>query len=336
MNYRGSYKHLLRNSKSAIIAAIEIYNKPNFKYREECFVILLLNAWELLLKSILSKNKYSIFYKKKRNEPYKTLSWNDAFNKSANFFPSRIESFPISKNLDLLSTYRDNAVHFYNQRGFGVIIYALAQTNIINYKDLLFEIFGVDLANEINLSLLPLGTIAPINPIEYISATNKKTPPAIRQFLTELKLAVDETEKAKNDTGRLLTIFNLKLESIKKIEKADAVVGIKGTSGEGDEGPLAIIKTLDPNKSHPLKRKAIVEKIKSTNSEFSPYIFDVICWKYGIKSNPTYCWKAEGGELTKYSNEVISFMNKIEPNETGKILEEYRNHQRQKRTRKKE
>lgn len=28
-------------------AAIEIYNKPQIAYRDECFVILILNAWEL-------------------------------------------------------------------------------------------------------------------------------------------------------------------------------------------------------------------------------------------------------------------------------------------------
>ena len=54
MNYKGSYRHLLRNSKCALLAAIEIYNKPRIQYRDECFVILLLNAWELLLKAIIS------------------------------------------------------------------------------------------------------------------------------------------------------------------------------------------------------------------------------------------------------------------------------------------
>ena len=33
-----------------MISAIEIYNKPDFKYREETFAILAINSWELLLK----------------------------------------------------------------------------------------------------------------------------------------------------------------------------------------------------------------------------------------------------------------------------------------------
>ena len=42
---------LYRKAEAALISAIEAYNKPDFKYREETFSILALNAWELLLKA---------------------------------------------------------------------------------------------------------------------------------------------------------------------------------------------------------------------------------------------------------------------------------------------
>jgi Protein of unknown function (DUF3644) len=49
---------LVDKSLEACIAAIEIYNKPDFRYREEAFSILMLNAWELLLKArILKENR---------------------------------------------------------------------------------------------------------------------------------------------------------------------------------------------------------------------------------------------------------------------------------------
>lgn len=52
------YMALVDKSIQACIAAIEIYNKPEFRYREEAFSILMLNAWELLLKArILKENK---------------------------------------------------------------------------------------------------------------------------------------------------------------------------------------------------------------------------------------------------------------------------------------
>src|ERR1700712_4338566 len=42
---------LAAKSVQAAVAAIEIYNKPNFSYREEAFALLMSNAWELLLKA---------------------------------------------------------------------------------------------------------------------------------------------------------------------------------------------------------------------------------------------------------------------------------------------
>jgi len=44
-------KDLLEKSIQAVLSAIEIYNKPDFRYREETFAILMCNSWELLLKA---------------------------------------------------------------------------------------------------------------------------------------------------------------------------------------------------------------------------------------------------------------------------------------------
>ena len=50
--------YLLDKSVQVAISTIKIYNKPDFKYREESFSILMVNAWELLLKAkILKDNK---------------------------------------------------------------------------------------------------------------------------------------------------------------------------------------------------------------------------------------------------------------------------------------
>ena len=42
-------QELVDKSIAAMVSAIEVYNKPDFKYREETFSILAINAWELLL-----------------------------------------------------------------------------------------------------------------------------------------------------------------------------------------------------------------------------------------------------------------------------------------------
>jgi len=328
MYYRGSYRHLLKHSKSALLAAIEIYNKPRFEYRDECFVILLLNAWELALKALLSKNKQSIYYPKKRKQPYRTFSWTDAFEKSKAYLPKTLDVLAVGYNLELLANYRDNAVHFYNVLDFGVLIYALAQTSVVNLKDFFQKAFDDDIAAEVNWKLLPLGIEPPVDPIEYISRSdggNAKA--AVRQFISELAAATKEVSNAGQDTGRLLTVFEIKLESTKKIKRADAVVGVTGP--EAGVGPLAIIRRVDPNISHPLRQKDILKEVETLHGQrFTSHTFQAIAWKYDLKRQPQYCWQATGGLLTRYSQDVVALIKKLTKADLEATLTDYRSHQR--------
>jgi hypothetical protein len=47
MSRKARYYRLLEKSIQASLSAIEVYNKPDFKYREESFSILMVNAWEV-------------------------------------------------------------------------------------------------------------------------------------------------------------------------------------------------------------------------------------------------------------------------------------------------
>lgn len=330
MNYRGSHRKLLDNAKAAIVAAIEIYNKPSFLYRDECVVILLLNAWELMLKAMLSRSGQSIFYKKKRGQPYRTLSWQDALTRATKIFPKGIDVLPMQRNLELLGTYRDNAVHFYNASGFPVVMYSLAQTCIKNFRDVLEASFAQRLEEEINWQLLPLGISPPLDVISYISgkgSSSRKKTSAVHQFLAGLAEATEEIKKAGEDTGRLMTVFSVKLESVKKIGDADVTVGV----GKADSttGPLAIVKTQDPNISHPFRQKDIVDHIGTLHGKpFTPHIFQSIAWKHELKSKPQFCWKAKEGVLTKYSNDVVTYINRLTAADVEAAVSGYAQHLR--------
>jgi hypothetical protein len=61
MKINKTYQSLLDKSINSMLSAIEIYNKPDFKYREETFAILTINSWELLFKArILKLSKYNM------------------------------------------------------------------------------------------------------------------------------------------------------------------------------------------------------------------------------------------------------------------------------------
>jgi hypothetical protein len=301
-----------------------VYNKPTFSYRDECAVILLLNAWELLLKAILSKNGKSIFYPKKHKQPYRTLSLEHAYGKARAYFPAGVGSVALRHNLDLLGTYRDNAVHFYNDDDFAVVVHQLAQTSIKNFRDVVERIFGQKLEDEINWRLLPIGIEPPIDVVTYMKGTAAaRQTSAVRHFLKELLEATAEVTSAGEDRGRLMTIFNVKLESTKNIGDADVTVGI--AAGPAEDGPLVVVRTQDPNKSHPLRQKDIVEKIgKLHGRDFTSYVFQAIAWKHDLKNKPQYCWQATEGVLTRYSNDAVMFVKRLSAADVDAAITDYR------------
>lgn len=250
----------------------------------------------------------------------------DAFARAEKSFPKKIQALPLRGNLSLLSTYRDNAVHFYNEPGFGVLIYALSQTSIINFRDLLMEIFGKNLADDISWQLMPLGLEPPMDPITYISEDLKtsSTGSAVKQFISTLASNLKEVEDAGADTGRLMTVFNFSLQSVKKIENADLVVGVDGGKGASG-GPLVITKIKDPNTAYPLRQKEIVQQIGTLHGKpFTTHTFQSVCYKFGFKDDSTYCWKSVEGVLTKYSNEIIPRIKALTPQEITASLDAYR------------
>jgi hypothetical protein len=325
MNYSGSYTRLMRNAVGAMRAAIEIYNKPAFEYRTETCCVLLFNAWELLLKAIMSKNGQSIYEKKVRGKPYKTITWGEAFGGANKFFPKSVSARETSQNLELLSTYRNNTIHFYNEPDFSSVIHALAQTSIMNFSDLLKLIFAVDLGSELDMALLPLGNSPPIDAITYMSqAKPGKTRPAVRQFLAELAKATKDIIDSGGNLARLLTVYKVKLESVKTIQKADLVVGVAGA--DTGTGPLVIERRIDPNKSHPLRRKDVLKELKEKHqSKVGPYQFDAIVRVRGLMGNDQYCWKADEGGLVKYSHDTVAFIAKLSDGDVAQAVSDYKN-----------
>lgn len=322
MNSFGSYRALLGNSISAMLAAIEIYNKPKFEYRSECFVILLLNSWELAFKAILSKNKIKIFAPKERGKPYYTLSLFEAMSKAQKYFPQSAPSKAVIENINLLADYRNNAVHFYNELEFESVIYGLAQTSIVNFRDIVSHNFDRDIANEVSIVLLPLSFSAPPDPLAFLG-TKSTQKPAIAEFLNVISQTTKELEATNIDTGRFLTVFQVSLQSTKKIESANVVVGV---TGDQSSGLLLVSKKVDPNTSHPLPRKKILDQIGDSlrGERFSSYVFDAIVWHYQIKFKEIYCWHNEHSDTFQYSQQLVTYLKGLTATQIKGALAAYK------------
>lgn len=328
MNPYGSYRALLGNSINAMLAAIEIYNKPRFEYRSECFVILLLNAWELVFKAILSKNKIRIFEPKERGKPYFTLSLFDAMDTASKYFPKTIPQRAVAENIGRLVDYRNNAVHFYNENGFETVIYGLAQTSIVNFRDIVVDVFERDIASEANITLLPLSFSAPPDPISFLG-TKEKQKPAIAEFLSVISQTTKELEEANIDTGRFLTVFEVNLQSTKKIKSADIVVGV---DGEQKDGLLLVSKKVDPNKSHPYPRKDILREIgvELRGLKFNAHVFDAIVWSQKIKEQDLFCWHNMNTKTYQYSPQLVTHIRTMTADQIQESLSAYKTYRSRK------
>lgn len=322
MNPYGSYKKLLHNSKQAVFAAIEIYNKPKFEYREEILVILLINAWQLFLLAVLSKNKKRIFQKKIRGRPYRTLDFNDSYKQASKFFTSFKESDiqAIKYNLDKINTYRNKAVHYYGQKPTQHAIFALSQSAIKNYVDLLKEIFNEDITNEMNIVLLPLSFNKQPDFVEFFKNNKVDHNDFIKELFTNLRYLEDLNA----DTNRFITRFSVKIENVNSIKSSDLT-----TPYDQGSNPVAI-KKVNPDDTYPFYQSDIIgskkkEKHKKFKKDINRYVFQAIVYKYKLKTQEKYCWQSKKGGSPRYSYEVINFINELSDEDISQAIQEYKN-----------
>jgi len=144
-------KSLVKNSKAAIFAAVEMHNKPTLYYRYEIVILLAINAWELLLKAYIYK-----YHKKVKL--FKKDGTTKSFLECLSFVASQHgDSFQVAKeNLERLYDYRNNIAHFYSKK-LDIIVFALLKRSVQLYQSFLLKYFAVDLAAESDLVLLPIG-----------------------------------------------------------------------------------------------------------------------------------------------------------------------------------
>jgi hypothetical protein len=169
---------LLDRAIAATVAAIEIYNKPNFQYREETFVVLAINGWELLLKAKWladHANKVSSLYvceprvkrdgsKGKKSQFKRTRSGNP-FTHSLDYLAKKfVEAGTLDesawKNMQVLLEMRDSASHFYNRSSkFAMRLQEIGAASLKNFVAAISDWFKRDLS-EFNFYLMPLSFVS--------------------------------------------------------------------------------------------------------------------------------------------------------------------------------
>lgn len=206
---KSKYSLLLEKSIQAVLSAIELYNKPIFSYREESFAILMVNAWELLLKAKRLKEnngKLTCLYiptstKTKTGKPRQRQLYKPT--KSGNFatigVSLLVEQEIIDKNLKLqletLIEIRDNAIHFMNSsKYFEKQLLEVAVATLKSYKTVVHEWFNESL-DKYDLFLIPIAFNIPqtFNTENLLSETESHK--KLLDFIAKQRLKGDSTSE---------------------------------------------------------------------------------------------------------------------------------------------
>lgn len=273
MKINQTYRSLLDKSINSMLSAIEIYNKPNFAYREETFAILAVNSLELLFKAHLFKiEKYNmkslqvlIPYKNKNGKEHKTRK-TPKVNRSGNCITIGIlevltrlanKGISINKNflanIELLIELRDNAIHFHNGSEISKQIQEIGFATIKNYINII-KLWEIDIdISSYNLYLMPLAYVD-----SKIISTGVLTD-EVKNYLEYAKEKINKAEDDDNDFGIAISID----VSFKK-ENSFGEIGFKY-----DENGIEI-KLTEENirQNYPLSYKDVTSKAKGRYLDF--------------------------------------------------------------------
>ena len=261
--------NLTHKSLQAALAAIEIYNKPCFSYREESFAILMANAWELALKAkwvfdhgddetaLHIADKKTGSFKKNRSGNPLTLDLISLSKKLLNNKNSGLGLGCLNNILALLEI-RDNAVHFLhrdlhlNQRVLEVGVASLQ-----NYAQLIQRWFALDLS-DYNMFLMPISFHHGFDTAQAIAGVRRSE--QVRNLLEYISNL--ERDQPPNDTQRVTIYLETKLVR----QKSESAIEFNWT--DDPKAPAMAVREEDVLKTYSMTYKSLTKRLRGRYSDF--------------------------------------------------------------------
>ena len=272
------FLQFLAKADAALLSAIEIYNKPDFAYREEAFAILALNAWELLLKgAVLCDNRNDLrslyVYERRRT---RSGEWNkrrfikrnrtgNAHTKGLTQLINDLDSNPtrrlppaVRKNLLALSEIRDNAVHYINPGPrLEKQVLEIGTASVKNYIELASQWFHRDFS-KYKLYLMPIG---------FLNAPGKAV--ALRASVDEDKLMEYLEKLIAEDTTGAAKGYHVALDvnvSVKRSSKGPVASEYRLTTDPS--APALEVREEDVRRAYPWDYSDLTERLKDRYKDF--------------------------------------------------------------------
>lgn len=273
------HKSFVDKSIGAALSAIEVYNKPDFKYREETFSILMINSWELLLKAKIIKENNGdlksiyILINKVGKKGNKLNSLTPDLNRSLN--PKTIglpkclnicEQAPINlnstvkENVFLLMEIRDTAIHFQHADLYlSKKVFEIGTASLKNYLTLITEWFKYDLS-VYNFFLMPMTFFHEFEAIKSFSINTNKD-----QIENLLKYISEKEKEAPSDENK---DFNISLRLETKFVKSTSTESLLVNYSTDPDAIKINIHEEDALKNYPYDYDKLTTALNKRYSDF--------------------------------------------------------------------
>lgn len=211
----------VENAQAAMLAAIEIHNKPVMAYRYSVCVLLVINAWELILKAYIcdrmphlklaDENSYFM--------PFEKCLANVQNELATPFLSCR-------DNINALYEWRNKVAH-YNCAPLDEVVYSLLRANVLFFCDFLNDSFNTSLAAPDNFVLLPLGFSQSLGPMRIIceKSHDSNLPEEAQRFLQNITHSI-RTLHEQGIEDSILAEYNVHLVNASRAKNADLVAKI--------------------------------------------------------------------------------------------------------------
>lgn len=283
---RARSRILAEHSVKMALAAIEVYNKPDFKNREQIFAILMVTSWETLLKAKIVKdngNRLESIYVKEKGR-YKTKP------KTKQHFTIGLDeamlrcglSRTLLDNIESLGDVRNAAVHLTAEStALPYLVFSLGAATLRNFAKLAERWFKLGLSHY-NFYILPLGFSYPFKTLT--AAALEKEPEEIAAIVRDVARS-QAIPRPADDEFYFVCEIQATLVSAKKLTDAtDLTVAVKG---EGDER-LIVNRVVDPTDQYPYTYKEVFDRVRQEAPGTKQRAFDALIKGRKIKGDRHY------------------------------------------------
>jgi len=260
-------EQLIKRSHDAFTLALEVYNRPTLRNRVEAFSIMMVNAWELMLKSELCKAQGAECIFKDGDF---SISIREAMTTLMD------SSDNVSKNLETLIDLRDHAIHLLIPE-LQPQLSRLFQATVLNYQKRYKNIMGNSPLAGQSVGLLSLivdGCEPEISVIKesYGDLTAKQ----VKIFLDKF------TQKTREYNSDEFSIsIDYKLALTKKATDSDLSLSLS----DGGEKAIIIRETKDLDITHPYHQSTAISEINNRQQaiKITSYSFQAVVKKSKVQ-----------------------------------------------------